>query len=96
MAPGRNAPCPCGSGKKYKRCCEKKGDIRVRRRFWIALAVGIPVTIGIAAVVSYYSTPQYGAAAAVVGLAVVGGYLILRNPPKSRGRDGADRIDFGR
>ena len=21
---GRNAPCPCGSGLKYKRCCEKK------------------------------------------------------------------------
>lgn len=21
---GRNAPCPCGSGKKYKRCCAKK------------------------------------------------------------------------
>ena len=20
-APGRNAPCPCGSGKKFKRCC---------------------------------------------------------------------------
>ena len=20
-APGRNAPCPCGSGQKYKRCC---------------------------------------------------------------------------
>ncbi len=20
---GRNDPCPCGSGKKYKRCCEK-------------------------------------------------------------------------
>jgi hypothetical protein len=19
---GRNDPCPCGSGKKYKRCCE--------------------------------------------------------------------------
>jgi hypothetical protein len=19
--PGRNAPCPCGSGKKFKRCC---------------------------------------------------------------------------
>jgi len=19
--PGRNTPCPCGSGKKYKRCC---------------------------------------------------------------------------
>ena len=21
---GRNAPCPCGSGKKYKKCCLKK------------------------------------------------------------------------
>lgn len=21
---GRNSPCPCGSGKKYKRCCETK------------------------------------------------------------------------
>ena len=21
---GRNSPCPCGSGEKYKRCCEKK------------------------------------------------------------------------
>jgi preprotein translocase subunit SecA len=20
---GRNAPCPCGSGKKYKNCCAK-------------------------------------------------------------------------
>lgn len=22
--PGRNDPCPCGSGKKYKKCCEGK------------------------------------------------------------------------
>ena len=22
--PGRNAPCPCGSGKKYKHCCAKR------------------------------------------------------------------------
>ena len=21
---GRNDPCPCGSGKKYKKCCEGK------------------------------------------------------------------------
>ncbi len=21
---GRNAPCPCGSGKKYKRCCGRR------------------------------------------------------------------------
>ena len=22
--PQRNKPCPCGSGKKYKKCCESK------------------------------------------------------------------------
>ena len=22
--PGRNEPCPCGSGKKYKKCCIDK------------------------------------------------------------------------
>ena len=25
-APGRNDPCPCGSGKKYKLCCLKKDE----------------------------------------------------------------------
>ncbi len=25
-APGRNDPCPCGSGKKYKKCCGLNGD----------------------------------------------------------------------
>ena len=23
--PGRNDPCPCGSGRKYKRCCLNAG-----------------------------------------------------------------------
>ena len=23
---GRNDPCPCGSGEKYKNCCIKKGE----------------------------------------------------------------------
>ncbi len=23
---GRNDPCPCGSGKKYKKCCMGKAD----------------------------------------------------------------------
>jgi len=26
MKPGRNDPCPCGSGKKYKQCCLKSGQ----------------------------------------------------------------------
>ena len=27
---GRNQPCPCGSGKKYKKCCERKDDPAVK------------------------------------------------------------------
>lgn len=32
----RNAPCPCGSGKKYKNCCQKnpKGLLAKIRRFF--------------------------------------------------------------
>lgn len=31
---GRNDPCPCGSGKKFKNCCFKtKGGSGVRRKF---------------------------------------------------------------
>ena len=29
---GRNAPCPCGSGKKYKKCCLGKSDASVMRK----------------------------------------------------------------
>ena len=32
---GRNDPCPCGSGKKYKRCCGKEA-----RQDWSARAFG--------------------------------------------------------
>jgi hypothetical protein len=27
MITGRNDPCPCGSGKKYKKCCQPKQDV---------------------------------------------------------------------
>lgn len=29
MNPGRNDPCPCGSGKKYKKCCQGKFEPRL-------------------------------------------------------------------
>jgi len=33
---GRNDPCPCGSGKKYKRCCEDKDKDRLRHSSTVA------------------------------------------------------------
>lgn len=29
---GRNEPCPCGSGKKYKKCCMKKQTKRLTEK----------------------------------------------------------------
>jgi len=29
--PGRNDPCPCGSGKKYKKCCFPKKEAETRQ-----------------------------------------------------------------
>jgi uncharacterized protein len=34
--PGRNDPCPCGSGKKYKSCCFSK-DIPGKKKFKASL-----------------------------------------------------------
>jgi len=33
MKPGRNDPCPCGSGKKYKKCCMEKIDAAAPKPF---------------------------------------------------------------
>ena len=33
MNPGRNAPCPCGSGKKYKQCCLKTAQAQPEDEF---------------------------------------------------------------
>ena len=36
--PGRNDPCPCGSGKKYKHCCALKEDrLPLGTRIWFVL-----------------------------------------------------------
>ena len=44
--PGRNDPCPCGSGKKYKLCCALKGDrLSLATRVWFAL-IGLMLLIG--------------------------------------------------
>ena len=46
---GRNEPCPCGSGKKYKFCCEGRHDVveEARRSPWL---VGGLAVVGIAVV----------------------------------------------
>ena len=33
MKVGRNDPCPCGSGKKYKKCCLAKDEAAARQGY---------------------------------------------------------------
>ena len=41
MKVGRNAPCPCGSGKKYKHCClEREQESQAKAR---AMLQGVPM-----------------------------------------------------
>jgi uncharacterized protein YecA (UPF0149 family) len=41
---GRNEPCPCGSGKKYKRCCLSKDEAARTARHREASAPGAALT----------------------------------------------------
>src|SRR5687768_11114642 len=66
MNAGRNEPCPCGSGKKFKHCCEKSASTVATRG--PAVLVAIVVLAGTAALVAALNraprpTPQTPAVA---------------------------------
>jgi SEC-C motif len=43
---GRNEPCPCASGKKYKHCCEKKADSsKMSSLMLVVIAVAIVAAV---------------------------------------------------
>ena len=51
---GRNDPCPCGSGKKYKQCCERKTH-EMSQTAWMAIA-GIFLAVVVAFIYSFTTT----------------------------------------
>jgi len=55
---GRNDPCPCGSGKKYKQCCERKTHA-LSPGAWIAI-VGVGVAVLAALIFSFTTTTPVG------------------------------------
>ena len=50
MATGRNEPCPCGSGKKFKQCCEGKAQGGVSSRLILAVIAAVILVAVMAAV----------------------------------------------
>ena len=63
MTVGRNDPCPCGSGKKYKRCCAGKQSRHemVYSKGLAALLGVLFVLAAIGIVAAFYSSDRSGA-----------------------------------
>ena len=56
MKVGRNEPCPCGSGKKFKQCCALKDDQRSRMQDSLFKGVFLlfgPLAIVLIGVIAY-------------------------------------------
>ena len=48
MSAGRNTPCPCGSGKKYKHCCALKDSrARAQRSLWTGVLLAVVLLGGL-------------------------------------------------
>ena len=111
MATARNAACPCGSGKKFKRCCGAPGavpapEVAAMMEEEESMAPKepskfIPVVLfalSIGAGVGVGTWRDAVSDGLAVGLALCVGvvmYLMSRNPPASSGRGGGASINFG-
>ena len=60
MKTNRNEPCTCGSGKKYKNCCEQKrfqsGSENRITRLLITAAVGVFLAVFLWGVIEFFAT----------------------------------------
>lgn len=96
MSTQRNEPCPCGSGKKYKRCCLGTGGIEEVRRKNRVMTV-LTVVVVAAIVVGLLLSKEAGVFAGIGGLACTGVWLWLTaQPPKSGSSSNPGAINFGR
>jgi hypothetical protein len=59
---GRNDLCPCGSGRKYKKCCESKERGGAARNRLMLVVVGGAVLAAILAGIASFTRDQSGVA----------------------------------
>lgn len=96
MTTGRNEPCPCGSGKKYKRCCLGTGGVEEIKRKSLVTTL-LTVVVIVATALGFLMSKEVGVIALVIGLAATGIWLWLTAaPPKSGTGTDPGAINFGR
>ena len=96
MSIGRNDPCPCGNGKKYKHCCLGKASPGESKRAKLITMLSLAV-LAAAVVTGLAFSQTAGITVGFVGLACIGARLWLFAPPE-RTTGGADpsAITYGR
>lgn len=52
---GRNDLCSCGSGKKFKKCCETKGE-RSTGATWMLILIAVVIGVGVLAAVTNFNS----------------------------------------
>lgn len=96
MSIGRNDPCPCGSGKKYKRCCLITGGPDHNKRSQ-QVFIGIVVIVVAALVGTFTVSEAVGGVIGAVGIAVLGIWIwMTTDPPAAGGGADPSAINFGR
>jgi hypothetical protein len=96
--PARNAPCPCGSGKKYKRCCGANIEAAPEvKGTWILPTVLSSLCLVAGAVVGYLKGFELGIGVGGGSLILLWIYLSLRDPPPPNTTSGDPAgLNFGR
>lgn len=91
----RNAPCPCGSGKKYKHCCLGKSPaVSGSRLLPIVLLTLVGLGTGVA--VGLRSGVGAGFSVAAGTLIVISLIWLLRDPPPPGKGGDPGAINFGK
>ena len=95
--PGRNDPCPCGSGKKFKQCCLGKAaspQAEAKKHVLPIVLAVVAVVVGIGVGVS--RDVSSGVVVAVSLLLVAGGaYAFMNVPPPDPKGGNPGAINFG-
>ncbi len=98
MALALNAPCSCGSGKKYKRCCYQAESESAEQKTWTAPKILAVVSL-IAGVGVYLYTNDLrtGSLVAIGGCVAALALTGFTNPPPPKAGSGDPAgMNFGR
>ncbi len=92
----RNAPCPCGSGKKHKRCCEGAPAPQERRKKRILPLAFLLTGLALAVFVGLRFDATSGIAVAIAGGIFSILAYVFQDPPTPADRSDPSGINFGK